>query len=92
VLAAAGVPREFGEDVVSLLFLISLLGTLITFIWLGIVVVRSALMPSGVGWLIIAHPLLLAALLFFYPIGIVIGLVWAGIGWLALRGRPAAAS
>jgi hypothetical protein len=51
VLAAAGVPREFGEDVVSLLFLISLLGTLITFIWLGIVVVRSALMPSGVGWL-----------------------------------------
>lgn len=85
VLMAAGASPESTEDVASLLFVASLLGTLIGFVWLGIALARSRMVPSPLGWLLFAYPFGMAALLFMYAMGILLGLLWAAVAWVAMR-------
>ncbi len=93
VLMWAGASPEGAGDVASLFFVLSLLGTLVGFVWLGIALVRSRSVQPVLGWLLAAHPVLLAALLFIYAMGLALGVLWGGIAWVARaadRARTAA--
>ncbi|MGI8830143.1 MAG: hypothetical protein ACR2I5_10300 [Candidatus Limnocylindria bacterium] len=85
VLMAAGFSPEATGDIASLFFLASLLGTLIGFVWLGIALARSRMVPALLGWLLAAYPLGIAALLSVYPMGIALGLLWAAVAWVATQ-------
>jgi hypothetical protein len=85
VLMAAGFSPEATGDIASLFFVASLLGTLIGFVWLGIALARSRMVPALLGWLLAAYPLGAAAMLFVYPMGIALGLLWAGVAWVATQ-------
>ena len=89
VLMWAGASPEDSGDVASLFFVLSLLGTLLGFVWLGIALVRSGHVPPAIGWLLAAHPSVLAVLLFFYPMGLGLGVLWAGIAWVSRTLDPA---
>ncbi|CAN5298862.1 hypothetical protein BH23CHL9_BH23CHL9_14590 [soil metagenome] len=85
VLMAAGFSPEATGDIASLFFLASLLGTLIGFVWLGIALARSRMVPALLGWLLAAYPLGIAALLSIYPMGIALGLLSAAVAWVATQ-------
>ncbi len=88
-LMSAGVSPEGIGDVASLFFVLSLLGTLVGFVWLGNALLLSGSVPPVMGWLLAAHPFLLAALLFIYPMGLGLGVLWAGIAWAGRAANPA---
>ena len=90
ILPGIGVDPGGNEALASILFVISLLGTLIGFIFFGVATMRTRVWPSLTGVLLIAHPTLLMALLGVYPIGIAIGLLWFGIARALLAGSTEA--
>jgi hypothetical protein len=93
VLPLSGIdPTAGSQAVASTLFLVSLLGTLIGYVAFGIATVRARLGRPGIGVLLVAHPALISVLLFFYPAGLVLGLLWFGIGALLSRGPLRAAA
>ena len=80
-----------GNVVVDVLFLLSVLGTIVGFIMCGITTIRARVWPPATGPLLIAHPLLLLAVLAFaqlvesYAIFIAVGLLWFAIAWILAR-------
>lgn len=72
--------------VVSVLFLLALIGLVVGFIGSGVTTVRSGVWHPGTGWPLIVHPVLIAANLFVYPVGIAIGIAWLALAWAARRG------
>jgi heme/copper-type cytochrome/quinol oxidase subunit 1 len=78
-----------GESLVgTVLFLLSILGTVVGFIVCGIATILARVWPSATGPLLIAHPLLLLAVLAFYELWesyatfIAVGLLWFAIAWI----------
>lgn len=72
----------------SALFLFTLVGILAGYIGSGVTTIRAGVWSPLIGWPLIAHPFLLAANLVFYPIGIVIGVLWLALAWVARKARP----
>jgi hypothetical protein len=85
-----------GENMVAtVLFLVSMLGTVVGFIMCGIATIRAPVWPSAIGPLLIAHPLLLLAVLALFEVWnsyatfIAVGALWFALaGILATRTRP----
>ena len=77
-----------GNMVATVLFLLSMLGTAIGFVICGLATVRARVWPVATGLLLIAHPLLLVAVLALfevwnsYALFIPIGVLWFAIAWI----------
>lgn len=79
----------------SMLFLFTLVGILAGYIGSGVITIRAGVWPPLVGWALIAHPFLLAAILVLnavgigYKVGIAIGVLWLVLAWRALKASNA---
>jgi hypothetical protein len=73
----------------SALFLFTLVGLLAGYTGSGVTTIRAAVWPPLIGWLLIAHLVLLAGNLVIYPIGIGIGVLWLTLALVAGRAAPA---
>ena len=69
----------------SALFLFTLVAIVAGYIGSGVTTIRAGVWPPLIGWLLIAHLALLVTNLLIYAAGIVIGILWLGIAWLARR-------
>lgn len=78
----------------SILFLFTLLGILAGYVGSGLTTIRAGIWPRLVGWTLIAHPFLLAAILALnavgigYKVGIAIGLLWLALAGVARKAHP----
>lgn len=70
-------------------FSFTLVGVLAGYIGSGVTTIRAGMWPPLSGWFLIVFPFLIAANLNFYPVGIVVGVLWLALAWVA-RKRPLA--
>ena len=82
VAAAQTMPASI-VALASVLFLFTLVGLLAGYIGSGVTTIRAGVWPPFIGRPLIAHPFLLVANLVIYPVGIVIGVLWLALAWVA---------
>jgi hypothetical protein len=69
----------------SAVFLFILVGVLAGYIGAGVTTIRAGVYPQLIGWLLIGFPFLIAVNLNIYPAGIMVGLLWLTLAWVAWK-------
>lgn len=72
----------------SAVFLVILVGVLAGYIGAGVTTIRAGVYPQLIGWLLIGFPFLIAVNLNIYPAGIVVGVLWLTLAWVAWKTVP----